>query len=148
MGTASLFKFSNNSVIYFQVNNLPVNAYCRVKGCRQYGKITRRIDRHLQKAHDMSRKEHEKLPSTSYRYFVEDAKTKPSMKYRRPERCFVEGCQKHGEHFSSLTKHLKNSHSMNREQYQEHRFVIQCNLFVKEYFPFDMKCLPVTFIGY
>ncbi|XP_071842873.1 uncharacterized protein [Apostichopus japonicus] len=51
-------------------------------------------------------------------------KRKKWMKYRHPEICKVEGCKKNGQHFASLTKHLKSVHKMTRKKYEEHRWSV------------------------
>ncbi|KAJ8050173.1 hypothetical protein HOLleu_03271 [Holothuria leucospilota] len=57
--------------------------------------------------HGISRKEHENLELCTFRVVKEGAMRKKYMKYRKPEKCFVHGCRKYGQHFTSLTKHLK-----------------------------------------
>lgn len=97
---------------------------CRVEGCRQYGKNTKRISRHLKRAHSgMTRVEHNLLPPCKFTNVIKEASTKQYMKYRRPEKCQIHGCSKYGEHFACLTKHLKVVHDFSRKQYQEYRFV-------------------------
>lgn len=56
---------------------------------------------------------------TEYQEKVEEeqASFSSSMKYRTPERCFIEGCRKYGPLFKNFRKQLRVVHNVNSPAY-------------------------------
>jgi hypothetical protein len=76
------------------------------------------LQQHLKKCHRISESRHNLLPDCENKVEEEHAAvSSPWMKYRTPERCYVEGCKKYGTLFKDLRKHLRVVHNVNSSAY-------------------------------
>ncbi len=72
---------------------------CRVHGCKQHGKITKRFKRHLKRAHDLTPYAHEKLPRAD----GDDDET---------AYCPLFPCCSTKKHYKHLKQHLMRFHKL------------------------------------